>query len=184
MERPNAWKSYTKTELKKLEDTAREYKAFIDAGKTERECVEQTAAMLEKAGYALTRSSKADLVVQSLLLHQCQGMDNSQKLSDIISTLNRTKVEYLSACCQINSLVLHGARVTTTGCIHSPRVCPYLKGQGQYRVVSIVRRVLHYILSGTSMPSRAMAFLMILATFLASIRRMALMFSSGSLRME
>ncbi|MBO4378020.1 MAG: aminopeptidase [Clostridia bacterium] len=51
MERPNAWKSYTKTELKKLEDTAREYKAFIDAGKTERECVEQTAAMLEKAGY-------------------------------------------------------------------------------------------------------------------------------------
>ena len=51
MERPNAWKSYNKTELKKLEETAKEYKAFIDAGKTERECTEQTVAALEKAGY-------------------------------------------------------------------------------------------------------------------------------------
>jgi len=51
MERPNAWKSYTKAELKKLEDTAKEYKRFIDAGKTERECVTETVAALEKAGY-------------------------------------------------------------------------------------------------------------------------------------
>ena len=51
MERPNAWKSYTKAELKKLEDTAKEYKHFIDAGKTERECVTETVAALEKAGY-------------------------------------------------------------------------------------------------------------------------------------
>ena len=51
MERPNAWKSYTKAELKKLEDTAKEYKRFIDAGKTERECVAETVAALEKAGY-------------------------------------------------------------------------------------------------------------------------------------
>ena len=46
MERPNAWKSYTKAELKKLEDTAKEYKHFIDAGKTERECVAETVAAL------------------------------------------------------------------------------------------------------------------------------------------
>ena len=51
MERPNAWKSYNKTELKKLEETAKEYRAFIDAGKTERECAEETVAALEKAGY-------------------------------------------------------------------------------------------------------------------------------------
>ena len=51
MERPNAWKSYTKAELKKLEDTAKEYKCFIDTGKTERECVAETVALLEKAGY-------------------------------------------------------------------------------------------------------------------------------------
>ena len=51
MERPNAWKNYTKTDLKKLEDIAKEYKAFIDAGKTERECAVEAVAMLEKAGY-------------------------------------------------------------------------------------------------------------------------------------
>ena len=51
MERPNAWKNYNKTELKKLEDFAKAYKAFIDAGKTERECVVYTVAALEKAGY-------------------------------------------------------------------------------------------------------------------------------------
>ena len=51
MERPNAWKSYHKTELKKLEDCAKEYKAYIDAGKTERECVSITVEALEKAGY-------------------------------------------------------------------------------------------------------------------------------------
>ena len=51
MERPNAWKNYTKTDLKKLEETAKEYKAFIDAGKTERECAAEAVAALEKAGY-------------------------------------------------------------------------------------------------------------------------------------
>ena len=51
MERPNAWKNYTKADLKKLEEIAGEYKAFIDAGKTERECATQACAVLEKAGY-------------------------------------------------------------------------------------------------------------------------------------
>ena len=51
MERPNAWKNYTKTDLKKLEETAKEYKAFIDAGKTERECAAEAVNALEKAGY-------------------------------------------------------------------------------------------------------------------------------------
>ncbi len=51
MDRPNAWKNYTKTDLKKLEEIAKEYKAFIDAGKTERECAVYAVAALEKAGY-------------------------------------------------------------------------------------------------------------------------------------
>ena len=53
MERPNAWKTYNKTELKKLEDTAKEYRTFLDAGKTERECVLLTVDALEKAGYTV-----------------------------------------------------------------------------------------------------------------------------------
>ena len=51
MERPNAWKNYNKTELKKLEDTAKEYRQFIDAGKTERECAAYAVSALERAGY-------------------------------------------------------------------------------------------------------------------------------------
>ncbi len=51
MERPNAWKNYTKTDMKKLEALAAEYRDFIDRGKTERECAALAAGMLEKAGY-------------------------------------------------------------------------------------------------------------------------------------
>ena len=36
MERTVAWTEYNKTELKKLETVAKEYRAFLDAGKTER----------------------------------------------------------------------------------------------------------------------------------------------------
>jgi aspartyl aminopeptidase len=51
MERPNAWKTYNKTEMKKLEAVAAEYKDFLDHGKTERECAQLAIAALEKAGY-------------------------------------------------------------------------------------------------------------------------------------
>ena len=51
MERPNAWKNYNKTDLKKVEATAERYKDFLNNGKTERECVQYTVALLEKAGY-------------------------------------------------------------------------------------------------------------------------------------
>ena len=51
MERPNAWKKYTKADMKKVEATAAEYRDFLDRGKTERECAAESIAMLEKAGY-------------------------------------------------------------------------------------------------------------------------------------
>ena len=51
MERPNAWQSYRKTELKKVEALADRYKDFLNRGKTERECVLYTVESLEKAGY-------------------------------------------------------------------------------------------------------------------------------------
>lgn len=51
MERPNAWNTYNKTALKALEQCAQGYLSFLDAGKTERECVKQTVAMAEEAGY-------------------------------------------------------------------------------------------------------------------------------------
>lgn len=51
MERPNAWKGYTKKEQKELNKLSREYKEFLDEGKTERECVRKAVRMAEDAGY-------------------------------------------------------------------------------------------------------------------------------------
>lgn len=51
MERQNAWKSYTKKELKELNKLGREYRNFLDCGKTERECVTKAVSMAKEAGY-------------------------------------------------------------------------------------------------------------------------------------
>ncbi len=51
MERPNAWKSYTKKQLKELEKLNKDYRAFLDAGKTERECIAEIVKQAEVAGY-------------------------------------------------------------------------------------------------------------------------------------
>ena len=40
MERKNAWSQYSAEELSRLEAVNEDYKACLDAGKTERECVE------------------------------------------------------------------------------------------------------------------------------------------------
>ena len=52
MERPNAWKGYSKTQLAELEDFARAYTTFISNNKTERECVSTAVSLAESAGYA------------------------------------------------------------------------------------------------------------------------------------
>lgn len=51
MERPNAWLSYSESEIKELEDVAKKYCHFLNVGKTERECVTQIVKEAEEAGY-------------------------------------------------------------------------------------------------------------------------------------
>ena len=51
MERTNAWKGYTKKELKEMEKLCEDYRHFLDDGKTERECVSQSVRIAEQAGY-------------------------------------------------------------------------------------------------------------------------------------
>lgn len=51
MERKNIWTEYTKKEIKELEKLNKQYREFLDAGKTERECVTQAVKMAKKAGY-------------------------------------------------------------------------------------------------------------------------------------
>ena len=47
MERKNAWTTYTKKSLSELEKVCKDYREFLDAGKTERECVKQIVKMAE-----------------------------------------------------------------------------------------------------------------------------------------
>lgn len=51
MERRNAWLSYTEKEEKELEEVAGKYRRFLDAGKTERECIAEIIRQAEAAGY-------------------------------------------------------------------------------------------------------------------------------------
>ncbi len=51
MERTNAWKTYDAAETEKLEKVSRNYCAFLNAGKTERECVSATIEAAKAQGY-------------------------------------------------------------------------------------------------------------------------------------
>ncbi len=47
----NVWTTYSKADLKKVDKLSSDYIAFLNAGKTERECAEVLVAMAEKNGY-------------------------------------------------------------------------------------------------------------------------------------
>ena len=51
MERENCWNSYSENELEELEKLNDDYRAFLDKGKTERECVKETIRQAKEAGY-------------------------------------------------------------------------------------------------------------------------------------
>ena len=51
MEKKNVWNSYSEEQLKEVEAFSREYMYFLDAGKTERECVDTLVNLIEKEGY-------------------------------------------------------------------------------------------------------------------------------------
>ncbi len=51
MEKKNAWLSYGEQEIQELEALNNEYKVFLNNGKTERKCVEETVAIAKANGY-------------------------------------------------------------------------------------------------------------------------------------
>ena len=51
MERENAWKKYDEAGREKVFRFGKDYKQFLSAGKTERECVEEIVREIEAAGY-------------------------------------------------------------------------------------------------------------------------------------
>ena len=51
MEKKNVWETYDENQLKELEQLNTEYRAFLDNGKTERECIDTIVNTIEAAGY-------------------------------------------------------------------------------------------------------------------------------------
>lgn len=51
MERKNAWKFYNQKDLAAVEELSIQYRRFLDAGKTERECIACAVRMAEEAGF-------------------------------------------------------------------------------------------------------------------------------------
>lgn len=51
IERKNAWETYSKEQLAQLEVFSKEYRSFLDNGKTERECVDVIVNQIEAEGY-------------------------------------------------------------------------------------------------------------------------------------
>lgn len=51
MERKNAWKEYENEQLNEMEELCKDYRTFLDFGKTERECVKIAVEYAKKHGY-------------------------------------------------------------------------------------------------------------------------------------
>ena len=62
-----AWETYDEKHLKKLEKLSREYREFLDNGKTERECIDTIVNTIEAEGYQeLENLIKADIQKQTV----------------------------------------------------------------------------------------------------------------------
>ncbi|MCD7826520.1 MAG: aminopeptidase [Clostridiaceae bacterium] len=51
MERKSVWDKYSQKDLKKLEKICKQYREFLDVGKTERECTKEIIRQAQNAGY-------------------------------------------------------------------------------------------------------------------------------------
>ena len=51
MERINAWTNYDEKQLVELEQICKDYRTFLNIGKTERECVKEIIKQAEANGY-------------------------------------------------------------------------------------------------------------------------------------
>lgn len=49
MKTENAWEKYTKTQLEEVDALSKAYRAFLNHGKTERECVKQIVERAKEA---------------------------------------------------------------------------------------------------------------------------------------
>ena len=61
-----------------------------------------------------------DFIGDSALFHQCEGVDNRQKLADVVRAENGSEMEYLFARRKVDALVFHLSRIARTSGIDGP----------------------------------------------------------------
>ena len=81
------------------------------------------------------------LVVQTLLPTEGKGVNNRQKLSDVVRAVHGTIVKHAITRLQIDGLIFHWARIARACCINSPSVSPYFQRQWKYGVMTICRGI-------------------------------------------
>ena len=59
----------------------------------------------------IVRIAVDNLVVQTLIPAKGKGMDDGEKLPDVVGAVDRTIVEHTIACLQVDGLVFHRPRV-------------------------------------------------------------------------
>lgn len=73
MERANTWKSYEEGQLLQLEALCTEYRAFLNDGKTERECAALAVSMAKDAGYKDLKQVGETLKAGDKVYSVCMG---------------------------------------------------------------------------------------------------------------
>ena len=61
-----------------------------------------------------------DFVGDSALFHQCEGVDNRQKLADVVRAENGSEMEHLFARRKVDALIFHLSGITRTSGIDGP----------------------------------------------------------------
>ena len=74
MAQKNAWNKYKKDEIKELESLCKDYREFLDNGKTERECVKEIVRQAEDHGYRDLKKIMRDFAVRSFIKLELFGV--------------------------------------------------------------------------------------------------------------
>ena len=80
-------------------------------------------------------------LLKSALLHQRKGVDNGEKLSDVVCAMDRAEMEHLFARGQVYATVFHRAGIAAARRVHRPSIGSHAHGQWQNSVVAVGWRI-------------------------------------------
>ena len=78
----------------------------------------------------------------SLFLHECQGVDDGEELTDVVRAVHGTEVEHLRTRLQVDGLIFHRPGIARAGSVDSPGIGRHFRMEWQHRVVAVGGRIL------------------------------------------